>query len=77
RFAANFLQIPPHGGHPCLRLMVTTAFTIRDFNPRDNAHAGRTCKKSLKSQDIRDFFSKFMFILGHLEEKKIVLYFFP
>ncbi|MFS0553323.1 hypothetical protein, partial [Brevibacillus sp. 179-C1.2 HS] len=27
------------------KLMATTAFTIRDFNPRDNAHAGRTWMK--------------------------------
>ncbi|WP_373232340.1 hypothetical protein, partial [Cohnella sp.] len=44
-FAADFLQIPPHGGHPCLKLMTTTAFAIRDLHPIDNAHAGRHYKK--------------------------------
>ncbi|PES90698.1 hypothetical protein CN491_23935 [Bacillus cereus] len=29
----------------CLKLIVTTAFTIRDLNPRDYAHAGRTQKR--------------------------------
>jgi hypothetical protein len=47
RFAADFLQIPSHDGHPCLKLMVTTAFTIRDSHPRDSAHAGRTRKEEL------------------------------
>ncbi|WP_218640746.1 hypothetical protein, partial [Paenibacillus odorifer] len=47
RFAAGFLQIPPRGGHPCLKLMATTAFAIRDFNPIDSAHAGRTQQKNL------------------------------
>ncbi|MEC0225048.1 hypothetical protein, partial [Paenibacillus odorifer] len=41
----RFLQIPPRGGHPCLKLMATTAFAIRDFNPIDSAHAGRTQKR--------------------------------
>jgi hypothetical protein len=27
---------------PCLKLTVTTAFTVRDFNPTEYAHAGRT-----------------------------------
>jgi hypothetical protein len=26
--------------------MATTAFAIRDFNPKDSAHAGRTMTKS-------------------------------
>jgi len=31
-FAADFLQIPPHDGHPCLKLMVATANPIADFH---------------------------------------------
>ncbi|TCP63556.1 hypothetical protein, partial [Baia soyae] len=31
-------------GHPCLKLMATATFTIRDFHPIDYAHAGRTLK---------------------------------
>ncbi|HLR42863.1 MAG TPA: hypothetical protein VK067_06470, partial [Pseudogracilibacillus sp.] len=46
RFAADFLQIPPHGGHPCLKLTVTTAFTVQDFNLIEYVHALHT-KKSL------------------------------
>ncbi|NTZ17947.1 IS21 family transposase [Paenibacillus sp. JMULE4] len=42
RFATGFLQILPRGRDPCLKLMATTAFAIRDLNPIDNAHAGRT-----------------------------------
>jgi hypothetical protein len=34
RFAADFLQILPGGGHPCLKLMATTAFANWDLNPR-------------------------------------------
>ncbi|MDF2607548.1 MAG: hypothetical protein K0S34_1744, partial [Bacillales bacterium] len=35
-----------HGGHPCLKLTPTTAFEVRDFHPRDYAHAGHTQNKS-------------------------------
>src|SRR5690625_1890409 len=42
RFAADFLQIPPHGGHPCLKLTVTTAFTAQDFNLIEYVHASHT-----------------------------------
>ncbi|WP_235549679.1 hypothetical protein, partial [Paenibacillus sp. Soil766] len=38
----------PHGRHPCLELMVTTAFTIRDLHPIDSAHAGRTMQETSK-----------------------------
>ena len=47
RFAARFLQIPRHHGHPCVKLTVTSAFTVRDLHPIDYAHAGRTIKKVL------------------------------
>lgn len=45
RFAAatsSFLQIPPHGGHPCLRLTVPTAKSVVVFLHQVIAHAGRT-----------------------------------
>jgi hypothetical protein len=52
-YNARIIQIPPHGGHPCLKLMATTAFTIRDSHPIDSAHAGRTLKKtSLEQTDL-------------------------
>src|SRR5699024_12810562 len=44
-FAAStsgFLQIPPHDGHPCLRLTVPTAKSVVDFHHQVIAHAGRT-----------------------------------
>ena len=46
-FAAStsgFLQIPPHDGHPCLRLTVPTAKSVVDFHHQVIAHAGRTKK---------------------------------
>ncbi|WP_374718211.1 hypothetical protein, partial [Neobacillus sp.] len=45
KFAARFLQIPRHHGHPCVKLTATSAFAARDFHPIDYTHAGRTCKK--------------------------------
>ena len=33
-FAADFLQIPPHGGHPYLWLTVPTAKSVADFHRR-------------------------------------------
>ncbi|MFS0892510.1 hypothetical protein, partial [Peribacillus frigoritolerans] len=43
------LQIPRHRGHPCIKLTITTAFMVRDFNPIDCTHAGRTKKAALKT----------------------------
>ena len=48
-FAAStsgFLQIPPHDGHPCLRLTVPTAKSVVDFHHQVITHAGRTQKKN-------------------------------
>ena len=39
---SSFLQIPPHDGHPCLRLTVPTAKSVVDFHHQVIAHAGRT-----------------------------------
>src|SRR5699024_12627626 len=36
------LPISPHGGHPCLKLTVTTAFTVQDFNLIEYVHALHT-----------------------------------
>jgi hypothetical protein len=47
-FASGFLQIPPHGGHPCLQLTVPTAKPVADFHRQVIAHAGRTTKKSFR-----------------------------
>ncbi|WP_459796595.1 hypothetical protein, partial [Alkalibacterium sp. m-11] len=44
-FASDFLQIPPHGGHPCLSLTVPTAKSVVDFHHQVVAHAGRTKKE--------------------------------
>ena len=43
-FASGFLQIPPHGGHPCLWLTVPAAKPVRVFHPIVIAHVGRTAK---------------------------------
>ncbi|MED4926359.1 hypothetical protein, partial [Bacillus smithii] len=42
KFAARFLQIPRHHGHPCVKLTATSAFAAWDFHPIDYTHAGRT-----------------------------------
>jgi len=44
-FAAGFLQIPPHGGHPCLKLTVGTA------NPRSglSPYSYRPCRAHQKT----------------------------
>ena len=34
----GFLQIPPHDGHPCLRLILPTAKRIADFHRQVTAH---------------------------------------
>ncbi|MBO0386937.1 hypothetical protein JWK66_06200, partial [Staphylococcus simulans] len=44
-FASDFLQIPPHDGHPCLSLTVPTAKPVMDFHHQVVNHAERTHKK--------------------------------
>ena len=39
---SGFLQIPPHDGHPCLRLTVPTAMSVADFHRQVVTHAERT-----------------------------------
>ena len=46
RFAAGFLQIPPHDGHPCLWLTLPPDGRVRDLHPRVSRHAGRTSRYS-------------------------------
>ena len=41
-FAASFLQIPTHDGHPCYWLILLAAKRIADLHRRVCAHAGRT-----------------------------------
>ena len=43
-FAASFLQIPTHVGHPCFWLTLLAAKRVADLNRRVVAHAGRTKK---------------------------------
>ena len=38
----DFLQIPPHDGHPCLWLTVPTAKSVADFHRQVITHAERT-----------------------------------
>ena len=47
-FAADFLQIPPHDGHPCLKLTLLDASRVRDLHPIDNAPAGRTTFRAIR-----------------------------
>ncbi|PTI97858.1 hypothetical protein BU054_04490, partial [Staphylococcus simulans] len=42
--ASDFLQIPPHDGHPCLSLTVPTAKPVMDFHHQVVNHAERTQK---------------------------------
>ena len=46
-FAAGFLQIPPHDGHPCLWLTLLAAKRVADSHRRVIAHAGRTTKSRM------------------------------
>ena len=39
---SGFLQIPPRGGHPCLRLTLPTTKRVVDFHHQAIAHGGRT-----------------------------------
>src|SRR5699024_11343870 len=58
-FAAStsgFLQIPPHDGHPCLRLTVPTAKSVVDFHHQVIAHAGRTITKGRRKDSAATFF---------------------
>ena len=41
-FAASFLQIPPHDGHPCSWLMIRTATLIQDLHLIAYNHAWHT-----------------------------------
>ena len=43
---SGFLQIPPHDGHPCLRLTLPAVGRVRDFHPIERALAGRTAIKT-------------------------------
>jgi len=56
RFAAGFLQIPPRGGHPCLKLTATIPFAVRDLHPIEHAHAGHKSSPSpIKGEGIQHF----------------------
>ena len=46
---SGFLQIPPHGGHPCLRLTLPAAECVVVFHHLVVELAGRTQKRSLHS----------------------------
>ncbi|WP_374718190.1 hypothetical protein, partial [Neobacillus sp.] len=59
KFAARFLQIPRHHGHPCVKLTATSAFAARDFHPIDYTHAGRTQMKNSYLDYDRSFSSIF------------------
>ena len=48
---SGFLQIPPHDGHPCLRLTVPTAKSIADFHRQVIAHAERTKNRPPKRSE--------------------------
>ena len=51
---SGFLRIPPHGGHPCLRLTVPTTESVVDLHHQVVAHAGRT-QKALKRNRFKAF----------------------
>ena len=42
---SGFLQIPPRGGHPCLRLTLPTTKRVVDFHHQAIAHGGRTTER--------------------------------
>ncbi|ATF29437.1 hypothetical protein CO689_00355 (plasmid) [Staphylococcus simulans] len=49
-FASDFLQIPPHDGHPCLSLTVPTAKPVMDFHHQVVNHAERTQTLNLSNR---------------------------
>ena len=53
---SDFLQIPPRGGHPCLRLTVPTAKSVADFHRQVIAHVERTKRKASKTWCFQGFF---------------------
>ncbi len=59
-FALGFLQIPPHDGHPCLRLVVPATWPTADFHRLAIAHAGRTL---IKNPQIWGFLYEFNFLV--------------
>ena len=65
-FALSFLQIPPHGGHPCSLLTVPTAKPVVDFHHRVIAHAWRThesrCIKSVAAAPSMSTIKQIVFI---------------
>ena len=61
---SGFLQIPPHDGHPCLRLTLPAAGWMRDLHPLETCAAGRTMIKAPASFDAGAFF--FSAFLSHV-----------
>eukprot|EP00831_Metopus_contortus_P058811 TRINITY_DN5091_c0_g1_i2.p3 TRINITY_DN5091_c0_g1~~TRINITY_DN5091_c0_g1_i2.p3 ORF type:complete len:109 (-),score=0.35 TRINITY_DN5091_c0_g1_i2:292-618(-) len=58
-FAADFFQIPPHDGHPCLTLTVPIAKSVTDFYRRIIAHAEHTKRLPLRRAGKRfNYFEK-------------------
>ena len=45
---SGFLQIPPRGGHPCLRLTLPTTKRVVDFHHQAIAHGGRTTQTGFR-----------------------------
>ena len=62
-FAADFLQIPPRNGHPCLWLILLAAKRIADFHRRVCAHAGRTKKEPTPIRAGSYAYSKLLLIM--------------
>lgn len=58
RFAYSFLQIPPHGRHPCCSAIhFPLPGHVRDLHPLERAHGAQT-KKGLLQQDLADELAK-------------------
>jgi len=51
----DFLQIPPHGRHPCPWLTVPTAKSVADSHRQVVAHAERTRKNPQKRSVFKGF----------------------
>ena len=49
---SSFLQIPPHGGHPCLRLTLPATELVVDFHHQVTAHAERTKPSGQHSKNV-------------------------
>ena len=58
-FAADFLQIPPHDGHPCLELTLPTIMVCSGFSP----YSYRPCRANNSKHRLIVCATEFLFVV--------------